>query len=150
MDTSSSGTITPRRTLAVRIGRPGIVIATVVIAVVANLLIFAIGASVGATYEFTSEGQPARVDTITLVGFTALPLAVGMTIAAILSRLWRWVVPVALFVTLVLGLGSIVAMPLQTDLDAASKTALSLCHVALTLAGVAGLLALRSLGQRKG
>ena len=86
---------------------------------------------------------------LTLAGFTAIPLAVGMTVAAILSRLWKWVVPVALVVTLVLGLGSIVAMPFQTDLDAASKAALSLCHVAMTLTGVAGLLALRSLGQRK-
>ncbi len=136
------------RSLARRLGRPGIVAATVVAAVLVNLLIHTLGRAAGATYTFTAAGQPAEVDAITLIGFTALPLAVGMSIAATLSLWWRWVIPAALIVAPVLELGSIIPMILPTDLDTASKVALALCHTALVPVSIAGLLAIRSLGRK--
>ncbi|MGC5223040.1 hypothetical protein ACPW96_10630 [Micromonospora sp. DT81.3] len=70
-----------------------------------------------------------------------------MTIAALLPVAWRWVTPTALVLTVIAGLGSIVAMPLQTDLDAASALALSLCHVAVTVVTCAGLMRLHAIRQ---
>ena len=102
----------------------------------------------GATYRFTSQGQPATVDALTLIGFTAVPIGVGMAVAALLPAGWRWVTAAAVTVTIVVEIGSIFAMPLQTDLDAASRIALSLCHVAVTAVTCAGLLALRAVRGR--
>ena len=137
-----------RRSLARRLGRPGIVAATVVAAVLVNLLIYTLGRVAGATYTFTAAGQPAEVDAITLIGFTALPLTVGMSIAATLSLWWRWVIPAALIVAPVLELGSILPMILPSDHDTASKVALALCHAALVPVSIVGLRAIRSLGPK--
>ncbi|MEV0728304.1 DUF6069 family protein [Polymorphospora sp. NPDC050346] len=133
--------------LARRLGRPGVVAATVLLAVVVNLIIYAIGRGAGATYVFTAGGQSTHVEPLTLVGFTAVPLAVGLTAAVLLSRWWHWVIPVALVVAPVLALLSIPAMTLPSDLDTTGKIALALCHVTLAPISVAGLLAIRSLTQ---
>ncbi|MEV0392455.1 DUF6069 family protein [Polymorphospora rubra] len=131
--------------LARRLGRPGVVAATVLLAVVVNLIIFAVGHAAGATYTFTAGGEVTQVAALTLVGFTAVPLAVGLTAAVVLSRWWRWVVPAALVVAPVLALLSIPAMTLPSDLDTAGKIALALCHVTLAPISVAGLLGIRAL-----
>jgi hypothetical protein len=105
-------------------------------------VIYAIGGVAGATYRFTSQGASALVDPLTLVGFTTVPLVFGLTVAAALSRRWRWVVPVGILLAAVAGLASIWAMPLQTDLDAPSMIALSLTHLVVAAAAVGGLLLL--------
>lgn len=126
-----------------RPGRPGIVVLTTAAAVAAALIAYAAGAAAGGTYEFTSQGSPARVDPGTLVGFTAVPVAIGMAAAALLSRWWRWVLPAALVVAPLVALASIAAMPLQVDLDAPSRIALVAAHAALAPVTAVGLLALR-------
>ena len=136
------------RSLARRLGRLGIVAVTVVAAVLINLLIHTLGRAAGATYMFTAAGQLAEVDAITLFGFTALPLAVGMSIAATFSLWWLWVIPAALIVAPLLELGSILPMILPSDHDTASKVALALCHTALVPVSIIGLLAIRSLGPK--
>lgn len=55
-----------------------------------------------------------------------------------------WVGTVGVVMAMVLGLGSIWAMPLQTDLDGLSLVVLSLTHVMVTAAAVLALLPLRS------
>ncbi len=125
--------------------RPVIVIVTVIVATVVNSTVYAIGRLVGGDFRFTSGGVALEVDPLTLIGFTALPLAIGMTAAALLSR-WPWTTTAALVIGPVLAVGSIAGMTLPADFDIASKLALSLCHVALVPAMVAGLLALRRRG----
>ena len=119
-------------------------------AVFVNLAIYTLGAVViGGTYRFTSQGQPATVDALTVIGFTAVPIGVGMALAALLPARWRWVTAAAVTVTIVVGIGSIFAMPpLQTDLDAASRIALWLYHYVVTAVTCAGLLALRAVRGR--
>ncbi len=128
-----------------RLGRAATVIATVVAATLVNLLVYAVGWALGATYEFTSVVGASRVDGATLTGFTAVPLLVGMTVAAVLSRWWRWVVPVALVVAPMLAIGSVPFMPLAVDFDTASAVSLSAAHLAVGAVAAVGLLRLRAL-----
>ncbi len=126
-----------------RLSRAGILVASVVAAVLVNTVLYALGAAAGGSYDFTSTGRPAHVDVATLAGFTSIPLAAGLIIVAVLPRRWRWVDPTAIAVALLLAVGSIPAMPLAADLDTASATALTLCHLAVGAVAVLGIRALR-------
>lgn len=130
-----------------RAGRAGVVAATVATATVVNLVVHALGRAAGGTFRFTASGQVAEVDALTVAGFTALPLLLGMTLAAALSRRLRWVVPAALVIAPLLALGTIVVMTIPSDLDTVAKVTLALCHVTLVPVTVAGLLALRGLDR---
>jgi hypothetical protein len=126
-----------------RIPAPWLVVGAVVVAIAVNVGIHALGRLAGATYRFTAATGPAEVDSLTVLGFTLLPLGIALTLVAVLGRFWKWVFPVALVVGPVLELGSILGMPLPTDLDVASKVFLALCHVALVPVTVFAVLALR-------
>ncbi|MFC4060874.1 DUF6069 family protein [Planomonospora corallina] len=119
---------------------------TVAAAVVLNLVIYGIGRAAGGGFRFTAAGQAAEVDAITVVGFTVLPLLTGMTLAAVLARIWPWAVPAGLAVAPVIALGTIPVMTIPADFDDASTITLALCHVALVPVTAAGLLALRRRG----
>ena len=134
--------------LARRIGRLGAVIAAVVLTVAVNLVVYGVGAALGATYRFTAATGPAHVDALTLSGFTAVPLLVGLAVVAVLSRWWGWVPPVALAVAVLGAIGSIPFMPFSVDLDLASAIALAIAHVVVATGATAGILAIRSLGRR--
>ena len=76
--------------------RPVIVAATVGAAVVVNLVVYAAGRAAGADFTFTSAGTVTQVDALTVVGFTVVPLLLGLTVVARpaggggWSRPWRW------------------------------------------------------------
>jgi hypothetical protein len=111
----------------------------------AAVIVHTIGGVLGATYAFTAVGQPAVVDTATVFGFAVLPVALGMVAVALISRRWRWAVPAALIVAIVLAIGTIPIMVVPTDFDALSGTALAVCHVALLPPVAWGLVSLRRL-----
>ena len=133
--------------LAVERGRPRsvLVVVTVLVALAVNLLIYAVGRLAGGSYRFTSAGAPAEVDALTVGGFTVVPLLVGLTLAALLSRRWPRLVLVALVVAPVLALVTVPLLTLPADFDRTSTLALALCHVALAVISVLALLRLRRL-----
>jgi hypothetical protein len=131
------------RPVSRRIGRPVIVAATITVAVLVNLVIYTIGRAAGGSFRFDSPSGPAEVDALTVVGFTVVPLLLGLTVVALLVRVWPWVVPVALVVAPAIALVTILVMTLPAGFDAASTIALGLCHVAVVPTTVLGLLALR-------
>jgi hypothetical protein len=120
-----------------------IVVLSTVIACAVNLAIFGIGMLAGADYRFVNAGTSLQVDAVTLAGFSIVPLAIGLTLAATLSRRWRWVIPTALIVGPVLALGTIIVMTLPAGFTTPSFVALAMCHVALVPAMVFALRALR-------
>jgi hypothetical protein len=132
-----------RRALRRPLERWGIVFSTAFLAAGSALIVHAVGRVVGATYSFTAAGARVTVDSITVFGFAFVPVLIGMVTVALLPRRWRWVVPTALAVAVVVALGTIPLMVMPTDLDPVGKIALALCHVALVPAIVWGLLALR-------
>ena len=111
-------------------------------AVVLNLIIYAVGRAAGGSFQFTANGVVNEVGAITVAGFTAVPLLIGLVLVALLSRLWSWVTRAAAVVAPVLAIVTIFVMTLPADLDTASTVALALGHVTLAPISVVAVLAL--------
>jgi hypothetical protein len=131
-----------------RISHLMIVTATIVLAVFINVVISAIGRAAGGTFRFASPSGPAEVDALTAVGFTVVPLFLGMTVVALAVRVWPWVVPLALVVASAFALVTIPVMTLPAGFDVTSTITLALCHVAMVPTVVVGLLSLRAVERR--
>jgi hypothetical protein len=114
-------------------------------AVVINLILYGVGRASGGTFRFTSPSGPAMVDGVTVAGFSAVPLLIGLVAVALLARFGTWVTRTALIAGPLLAIGTIAAMTLPTDLDTTSKVTLALCH--LTLVPII-IVAVRRLGSR--
>ena len=98
--------------------------AAVLLAVLVNLAVFALGRLAGGTFSFTAAGiGRTTVDALTVVGFTAIPLGLGLLIITALARPLPWTVPVASVVAPVLAVGTIVVMTLPADFDTVSTVA---------------------------
>ena len=130
-----------------RIPSPWLVVLAVGTAVVVNLVIRTIGALAGGSFGFTAATGPAVVDHLTVVGFTIVPLSIGVTAVAVLGRGWGWVFTVAMVVAPVLELGSILGMTVPADFDLTSKITLAACHVALVPISLVAIAALRARRQ---
>ena len=126
-----------------RLSRPAIVAVSVLGAVLLNLLVYAAGRAAGGTFRFTAANGPSEVDAVTVAGFSAVPLLIGLTAVALLSRFGDWVTKAALVIGPLLALGTIALMTLPADFDGVSKTTLALCHVMLVPITVVAVLALR-------
>jgi hypothetical protein len=124
LDVTGTGTTTSRPPRAV-------VIATAVAAaVVANLVIYGIGRAAGGDFEFTKDGQVMGVDAVTVAGFSAVPLGLGLILVALLSRS-RWIVTLASILAPLLAVLTIGVMTIPVDLDTTSTIALAACHLTL-------------------
>ena len=114
------------------------------VAVVANLGVYAAGRAAGGDFTFTDgRGATQTVDAVTVAGFTAVPLLVGLAAAALLGRRWPVLVTVAMVVAPVLALATIAVMTIPVDLDTASTVALAACHVVLVPVSLVALTLLR-------
>lgn len=100
-------------------------------AVVINLILYAGGRAIGGTFDFTGPSGPATVDAVTVAGFSAVPLLIGLSAVALLARFGSWVTRAALILGPLLAIGTIAVMTLPTDLDPVSKVTLALCHLTL-------------------
>ncbi|MFJ8582801.1 DUF6069 family protein [Micromonospora sp. NPDC093277] len=125
-----------------RLSRAAVVALGGVTAVAVNLVVYSVGRAAGGTFQFTSSSGPAEVDAVTIAGFTAVPLLVGLAAVALLAPFAAWVVRAALVVGPVLAVGTVALMTLPTDLDTASKAALALCHLALIPITIAAVVAI--------
>ncbi len=114
-----------------RLPRAGVVAVAVLAAVVANLIVYAIGRAAGGSFRFAARGVVNEVDAVTVAGFSAVPLLIGLTAVALLAPRFGWVPRAALVIGPVLAVGTIVAMTLPADFDGISTVALSLCHLTL-------------------
>lgn len=126
------------------LGSTWIILICVVIAIVANMLVYAIGSILGGGFEFVSAAGPATVDAPTVAGFTAIPLAAGLSLVAALGRRWRWVFPAALVIAPLLEIGSILIMTIPAGFDLISALTLAVCHLVLVPTSLAAIFALRS------
>lgn len=142
MTATVAATVPARRTLPAA----AIVTSAVMLALVVNLVVYAVGRQLGGSYRFTSAAGPAEVDALTVGAFTVLPLLVGLTVAALVGRRWPAVLSVALVVAPALALVTILVMTVPADLDRVSTLALASCHVVLAPVAIVALLRLRRPG----
>ncbi|RAK31479.1 hypothetical protein B0I29_115286 [Actinoplanes lutulentus] len=127
------------------LSRPAVVTLSGLAALTINLLVYAGGRAAGGTFQFTTAGERAEVDAVTVAGFSAVPLLIGLTAVALLARVWQWVTRVALIIGPLLAIGTIFVMTVPADLDTVSTVALAVCH--LTLVPIL-ILAILRLGKR--
>ncbi|MGH3569268.1 MAG: DUF6069 family protein [Pseudonocardia sp.] len=124
------------------LGRVQAVVATVVAALLVNLVIWAIGAAAGGSFEFTNVDIRQSAAPGGVVILTVVPLLIGMILAALLSYRWFGAIRVAQVVGPALALLTIVST-LLADFDGASTVALAAMHVAIAPIVVVGLEAMR-------
>lgn len=123
-------------------GRTTVVIATVVAALVLNLVFWLIGLAAGGSFEHTDAGAVVGAAPGGVVLMTVVPLGIGLTVAALLSLWWSGFVRIAQVVGALLPLATIQGT-IATDFDTASTVALALMHVAIAAAAVLGLEVIR-------
>lgn len=119
------------------------VLAAVVTAVVLNLLMYAIGRVAGGDFTFTRDGTTVAVDALTVAGFSAVPLGIGLAIVALTAPRMPWVTRVAVVVAPVLAFATIAIMTLPVDLHTASTLTLASCHLTLVPISVIAIRRLR-------
>lgn len=125
-----------------RYGAPSLIAAAVVAAVGINLVLWLAGVVAGGSFEFTDGDETFSAAPGGVVLFTAVPLAVGMTLTAMLARRWITTIRIGQVIGSILAVGTI-AMTLDADFDTASTVTLSLTHVTLAPVLVIGLEAIR-------
>ncbi|WP_349876601.1 DUF6069 family protein [Micromonospora sp. HUAS YX12] len=113
------------------LSRTAVVALATAVAVVVNLIVYAIGRAAGGSFLFTADGRQVEVDAVTVAGFSALPLALGLTAVALLASRFAWVVRAALIVGPALAVLTIATMTLPADLDTTSTITLAVCHLTL-------------------
>ncbi|MGB7448627.1 MAG: DUF6069 family protein [Ornithinimicrobium sp.] len=122
-----------------------VVLAAVSLAVVLNLVVYAVGRTAGGTFVFTRDGTPVVVDAATVAGFSAVPLGIGLLVVAVASGRAPWVARVAVVVAPVLAVATIAIMTLPVDLDTVSTATLATCHLTLAPISILAIRALRPL-----
>jgi hypothetical protein len=102
----------------------------VAVAVIVNVLVYSIGRLAGGDFAFTQDGRTVQVDAVTVAGFSAGPLGLGL-LAVLLLRANRWTGRVALWVAPLLAVATILVMTIPVPLDRTSTVALAACHLTL-------------------
>lgn len=125
-----------------RSSTPTVIAVTVLAAAAVNVLIWAIGALAGGSFEFTESGTIQSAAPGGVIFLTAVPLTVGMTVAAVLALRLPGVIRLAQVVGSAAALSTI-GMTLAADFDGVSTLALALTHVAIVPFLVVGLEAIR-------
>jgi Family of unknown function (DUF6069) len=123
--------------------RAVVVLAAVAAAVAVNLLLYAAGRLAGGDFSFSQGGSTARVDAITVAGFSAVPLGLGLTVVGLLARRLPWIARVAIVAAPVLAIATIGIMTIPVDLDTISTVALATCHLTLVPISIVAIRRLR-------
>ncbi|MEV6274146.1 DUF6069 family protein [Nocardia sp. NPDC051832] len=127
----STATAIPGTTLRIpALNRPVAVLGATAAALLANIVVWLIGAAAGGTFEMTNAGVKASVAPGGIITLTLVPMLIGLGAAALLSYKWVGVLRVAAVVGSVLAVGTI-AMTVSADFDTASTIALSVTHLTL-------------------
>lgn len=124
------------------LSRPWAVAATVIGALVPNLVIWLLGLAAGGSFEMTDAGTTSSVAPGGVVILTVVPTLIGMTLAALISLKWVAVIRPAEVIGALLPLATI-ALTVQADFDTASTIALAAMHVVIAVVIVVGLEAMR-------
>ncbi|BBH69221.1 hypothetical protein ACTI_59060 [Actinoplanes sp. OR16] len=108
-----------------------VVVTAAGVAVLVNLVVYLLGRAAGGSFVFTAAQGPAEVDAVTVAGFSAVPLATGLTVVALPARRLPWVTRAGVVAGSLLAIGTIAVMTLPADFDTVSTITLALCHLTL-------------------
>lgn len=114
-----------------------------VTAVALKLLLYTVGRLAGGDFTFTRGNTDAHVDAVTVAGFSTVPLALGLSVVALLAPRAPWVARVAIVVAPLLAVATIAIMTIPVDLDPVSTVTLASCHLTLVPISIAAIRHLR-------
>lgn len=123
------------------LSRPVIIVLAAVAAAIVNLAIYVVGSASGVTFQFP-DGTVIPFFVVAI--FSAVPLAIALTLVALLAPRWSWVTRAALIAAPVVAVISIPLMPVPVGFDLPTTLALSAMHLVVGTAGLLGVLALRA------
>lgn len=103
----------------------------VAVAVVANLVVYAVGRLAGGEFTLTRAGSEIEVDALTVAGFSAMPLGIGLVVVALLVGRVPRIASLAMVVAPLLAVVTIFVMTIPVDLDTISTISLAACHLTL-------------------
>lgn len=132
-DTMTTATANPTASLTDRIpalSRTVAVVGAIVGAVLVNLVIWLIGEAAGGSFTTVDGGTTMDVAPGGVITLSAVPMAIGLTAAALLAYKWVGVLRPAAAIGSVLSLATI-GLTVTTDFDTPSMVALSIMHVVL-------------------
>ncbi|MFR9749517.1 DUF6069 family protein [Nocardia sp. 004] len=112
------------------LNRPVAVFGAIGAAVLANLVVWLIGAAAGGTFEMSDAGRKQSVAPGGIIVLTVIPMLIGLGAAALLSYRWIGVLRVAAVIGSVLAVATI-GLTVSADFDTASTIALSITHLTL-------------------
>ena len=110
------------------LGRTQSVLATWVVALAVNVVLFAIGATAGLDYAVEAGDSVWGVMGVGVVIITTILLIPGMTLAALLSLRWKRIIPAAQIVGSAISILTIV-LTFSVGFDTASAIVLAVMHV---------------------
>ena len=110
--------------------RPVALFGAIVAALLANLVVWSIGAAAGGSFETTDAGEAQSVAPGGIIVLTVVPLLIGLGAAVLLSYKWIGVLRLAAVIGSVLAVATI-GMTVSADFDTASTIALSITHLTL-------------------
>lgn len=112
------------------LNRPVALFGAIGAALLANLVVWLIGATAGGTFEVTDAGQVQSVAPGGIVIMTVVPMLIGLGAAVLLSYKWVGVLRLASVIGSLIAVATI-AMTVSADFDTASTIALSITHLTL-------------------
>ncbi|WP_405167431.1 DUF6069 family protein [Nocardia sp. NBC_01499] len=124
------------------VNRPIAIIASVAVSVVVNLVVWLLGEAAGGSFEVVDKGVTTQVGAGTVILSSALPLLIGLTLAALISYRWVGVLRVAQIVGGVLAVATI-GLTVAAAFDTTTTVTLSVMHVVLAPVLIVGLEAMR-------
>lgn len=122
--------------------RYAVIIIAIVLALAVNLVIYAIGRAAGGAFTYTQSGKTSTVDAVAVTFLSVGPLAVGLTLVAILSRRWPVLINAAKIASPALALATIALMTIPAHFDTTSTMFLATMHLTLIPVSVLALTAL--------
>lgn len=124
------------------VNRPIAIVASVAVSVAVNLVVWLLGEAAGGSFEMVDNGVTTQIGASTVITSAAVPLFIGMTLAALISYLWAGVLRVAQIVGGVLAVATI-GLTVSAAFDTATTVTLSVMHLVLAPVLVVGLEAMR-------
>lgn len=98
------------------------------VAAVANLVIYAIGRGAGASFDVVDGDTEFTVNVAAVLMLTVVPMAVGFVLAVVASLRWAWALRAGEVIGIALALLTI-ALPFAADTDGGTQAALAVMHV---------------------
>ncbi|WP_067862739.1 DUF6069 family protein [Nocardia shimofusensis] len=112
------------------LNRPVALFGAIGAALVANLVVWLIGAAAGGTFEMTDAGRVQSVAPGGIIVMTVVPMLIGLGAAVLLFYKWIGVLRVAAVIGSALAVATI-GMTVSADFDTVSTIALSITHLTL-------------------